>query len=256
MVAVGSLAVMLFATLLSYVLPQFREGLTDFIVQVPFLQRMISSMMGIDVSDGLTVQMILAVLWTHPVMLATIWAVEVVLCTRFPAGEVDRGTIEVLLGWPVSRRLVFWVETFVWWAAGACIVLFLIGGYSIGVSVLSAGERPAAGTVAQAAVNLLCLYGAVGGAAFLVSALSDRRGRAFAVMFGILIVSYLINFVAGIWDPARSIAFLSIMDYYKPADIFRTGGLAWSDPAVLLAIAAATWTAAMEIGARRSIATT
>jgi len=42
--------------------------------------------------------------------------------------------------------------------------------------------------------NFFGVYLAVGGIAFLVSALSDRRGRAMAVVFAIVLASFLLNF--------------------------------------------------------------
>lgn len=256
MIAITSLAVLIFAMLFSFVLPQFREGLSDFILEVPFLRALISSSMGIDVSGGLTVSMILSVVWTHPIMLTTTWAIAIVLGTRYPAGEIDRGTIEVLLGWPVSRRTVSIAETLGWVAAGAMLIACIFTGYAIGLTGLDAGDRPPLGPVVFVAINMMCLYATVGGLAALVSSLSERRGRAFGVVFGILIVSYLINFLAGIWEPAKSLAFLSIMNYYKPADTIRMQSMPWGDAAVLATLAAVMWTAGLEITARRSIATT
>ncbi len=253
---VASIAVLLFATLLAYVLPQFREGISDFILEVPFMRTMIQSSMGIDVAAGLTVQMLLAVVWTHPVMLATLWATGVVLATRFPAGEIDRGTIEILLGWPVSRRTIYSVETLMWLAGGCALVLAILAGYSLGLMTLPAAERPPIGPVLLVAINMLCLHIAVGGIGFIVSSLSDRRGRAFGVVFGILIVSYLITFLAGIWEPAQSVAFLSIMEYHRPAEVIHENALPLADLAVLLGIGGATWFAGLEISARRSITAT
>jgi ABC-type transport system involved in multi-copper enzyme maturation permease subunit len=256
MLLIAALAILVFATLLSGVLPQFKEGISDLVVQVPFLRAIVSSSFGIDLTGGLTVSMILTVVWSHPVMLATTWAVGVVLGTRFPAGEIDRGTIDVLLGWPVSRRCVYLAESLMSLGVGVVLTLCLFAGYCLGLLNLAPADRPALGPIILVALNMVCVYAIVSALACVIGALSDRRGRAFGVIFGIIIVSYLLNFIAGIWEPAQAISFLSHMTYYKPPDIVRTGAIAPHHPIVLLSAALLMWTAGLEITARRSITTT
>ena len=103
--------------------------------------------------------------------------------------------------------------------------------------------------------NLYGVYVAVGGIAFLVSALSDRRGRAMAIVFGIVLASFLLNFVAQFWEPAKQLAFLGVMEYYQPAQILHSGNLPIGDLAILLLVGGSTWLLGGEIVARRSICT-
>jgi hypothetical protein len=90
---------------------------------------------------------------------------------------------------------------------------------------------------------------------FLVSALSDRRGRAVAVAFALVLASFLLNFLAQFWWLAKHVAFLSVMQYYQPAKILSTGLFPWQDGLVLLAVAATTWLLGCEIFARRNVCT-
>ena len=76
------------------ILPQFQEGLTDLIVQVPFIRTLLSGLMGMDVSEGLTPQMLLVVVWSHPIVLAIVLGFEIAFCTRFPAGEIEQFVVE------------------------------------------------------------------------------------------------------------------------------------------------------------------
>jgi beta-exotoxin I transport system permease protein len=104
-------------------------------------------------------------------------------------------------------------------------------------------------------VNLYCVYFAVGGIALLVSSMSDHQGRAVAVVFAILLASFLLNFIANFWQPAKQIAFLGILEYYRPAQVLQHGEFPTRDVIVLLAVGLATWLAGGEILARRSITT-
>ena len=102
--------------------------------------------------------------------------------------------------------------------------------------------------------NLYCVYLAVGGIAWLVSAGSDRRGRAIAVIFALLLISFLLNFLAQFWAPARQIAFLSVMHYYQPARILSSGHFPYRDVLILSVSRAASWMLGCEVFARRNIA--
>ena len=106
-------------------------------------------------------------------------------------------------------------------------------------------------------MNLYCLYAAVGGLALLISALSDRRGRAVATVFGILLGSFLLNFLAQFWEPAETLALLSFLHYYKPLPMVQAGGsgLPLGDMAVLMGFGVVAWVAGGIWFARRDICT-
>ena len=67
---------------------------------------------------------------------------EIVLCTRMPAGEIDRGTIDVLLSLPVSRRAVYWSESIVWLITGVLILVMGLIGHRITAPVMPEEMRP------------------------------------------------------------------------------------------------------------------
>ncbi len=104
-------------------------------------------------------------------------------------------------------------------------------------------------------VNLYCVYLAVGGMAFLVSAWSDRRGRAIAIVFALLLISFMLNFLAQFWGPAKQVAFLSVMQYYQPARILSSGDFPVRDVLILSVIGGTSWLFGCEIFARRNICT-
>ncbi len=104
--------------ILTYILPQVMTGMTEIFEQMPFVKSLITALLGSKTGDQITARTMQAFLWVHPVVLALIWGHEITLCTRIPAGEIDRGTIDVLLSWPVSRRQIYWAETIIWLVDG------------------------------------------------------------------------------------------------------------------------------------------
>jgi ABC-type transport system involved in multi-copper enzyme maturation permease subunit len=195
-----------------------------------------------------------ALAWVHPVPLAITWAHAIVCCTRIPAGEVDRGTIDVLLGLPVSRWSVHTSDTLVWLAGSVWFFIAGIAGTLCGGSL--AGAPITLPRTVVAATNLLALYLAVGGIARLFSAWSDRRGRAVGVAFLFVAASFLFNYLTQFWPAIERLGFLSLLHYHRPITVFRRGAVPLGDIGVLLAVAITAWVAAGWSFARRDLTTT
>jgi ABC-type transport system involved in multi-copper enzyme maturation permease subunit len=187
--------------LLTALLPRVLGDIHLVFEKLPFVKPLITALLGVDPGKQLTAAMSQAFLWVHPTVLSLIWAHEVMYCTRMPASEIDRGTIDFLLGLPISRWQLFVAESVGWLVSG----LFVLGcgflGHWIVEQVAKTEMRPAWSSTIYVMINLLSVYLAVGSFSFLVSALSDRRNRAIGVIFAVLLFSFLINFVAQFWDP-------------------------------------------------------
>lgn len=249
----GALALVM--AFLVQILPQFEEGLNEIILQVPFIRTLISGLMGIDVSAGLAPEMLLVVAWSHPIVMATVWGLAVVLGTRVPAGEIERGTIDVLLGWPASRGAIYASEGIVGLVAGFSLLACGFLGFVISGATLSTELRPHLGNTLLAVVNLFALYVAAGGIVQCIATLCDRRGQALGFGVAFLLASYLVNFLSTLWAPAGYVAFASIVHYYQPAQVMLTGALPVSDVLVLLVSGAGFWGLGAVLWSRRSVVT-
>ena len=246
-------ALLLAETAISFALPRFQAQLSQQWLQLPFLQNIIKAMVGADVSGGIGPEIFTSIPWVHPVVLAVLWAHAIVYCTRVPSGEVDRGTIDVLLSLPVTRWTLHISETAAWFLSAAAVAALATLGNAIGSSLAQAQWQP--GRIAVVLANLLCLYAAVGAIAWLFSTLSDRRGRAMSAAFIVVVVSFLLNYLAQFWEPLQHIAFLSLLKYYQPLFSLKDGRWPLSDIAILSGVAAAFWTAAGIVSARRDLTT-
>jgi ABC-type transport system involved in multi-copper enzyme maturation permease subunit len=253
--AVFAAALVVVERLLMFVLPQLQQTLGGVLATFPIIRPVLGALLGAPVGDGLSALLLQSLLWVHPVVLAIVWGFAVVSCTRFPAGEIDRGTIDVLLGLPASRRSVYVADSVVGITLGAAIIAVGSIGYFLGSTALPAASRPDPAAVALVMVNLFCVFVSVTGVGCLVSALSDRRGRAISVIFGLLLASFLLNVLAEFWPPAARVAFLGVLHYYQPARVLAAATLDPSDVAALVGVGALAWIAGLEIVARRSIRT-
>jgi ABC-2 type transport system permease protein len=249
------LVLMGFEAVLAFVMTKFGAQMSEEWLQVDFARGIMQAMLGTEITDRIGPQMFQSIAWVHPVVLSLVWAHALVCCTRVPAGEVDRGTADVLLGLPVSRWEVFLSETFVWLICGAVVLVAGLAGNLLGGLALPPAGRPPLGRLLLVLLNLYFLYGAVGGLAWLVSSLSSRRGSAMTMVFLILLALFLLNYLAQFWPPLGKFVFLGPLHYLRPVNILTSGLCPWRDLAVLAGTGAALWLGGGVIFSRRDLCT-
>ena len=250
-----SLVFMGIEAMLAYVLPKFSDQMSQDWLKVEYARRIYKAMLGMELGDSIVLQMFQAMAWVDPPVIALVWAHAVVCCIRVPPGEVDPGTVDVFLGLPVSRREVFLSETFVWLACGVAMFAAGLSGNLLGGLSLPPEQRPQFTRMLLVLLNFFCLYVAVGGLAWLVSSFSSRKGRAMTIIFLILLVLFLLNYLVQFWQPLEKFAFLSPLHYHRPVDVLRSGAAPWSDMFVLMTAGAVMWIAGGIVFARRDLCT-
>jgi ABC-2 type transport system permease protein len=220
-----------------------------------FERRIMQAMLGAEVSGKLGPQMLQSIVWVHPVVLALLLAHAIMSCTRVPVGEVDRGTADVLLSLPVSRWQIFLSESFVCVVSGATVMAATFAGNTLGGLAFPPDQRAEVGKTLLAALNLFCLYCAVSGFTWLLSSLSNRRGRAMTIVFLVFLGFFLLGYLAQFWPPLERFVFLSPLQYHRPYLVFLSGNAPWKDMAILLGLGGTLWVAAGIAFARRDLCT-
>ena len=181
----------------------------------------------------------------------------VALAVGFPvaaiAGERQRGTLEVLLARPVSRRSLY-------------ITDFLVGMLFLGVmlaleltaNVVSSAAMGVLDEITVANVPILwfngwLLFVAFMAVAFAASVSFDRLGPPLGIALAVLLVAYVIDVIASLWPDAKGIGAYSLFHYVKAKPVLN-GSLAVADLALLVLIIALAVAAALWIFPRRDIA--
>lgn len=159
------------------------------------------------------------------------------------AGEEDRGTLELLLSLPVTRRRVVLEKAVAMAVEAAGLGLVLWVALWIGAALVDM-DVPAAnlGAATAGAVLLAIGYGAV---ALLVGAAVGRRGRAVGVTAALAAAAYLIDSLAGLVDALEPLRPFTPFWHYRAPDALREGFSGWHTLVLVLipvvATAAAMW---------------
>lgn len=241
-----------FALLLAYVFQAFGglEGLGQLVDLVPETMRALLQAQG---GLATSVNGWLAGGYRHPVFLVAISAFMIGTSSRVVAGEVERGTILLLLARPLVRWHFLLGKTGAILLGLSVILVLSWAGTWTGVLIIGEAEPVDGAVLLRVMFNALALGLAIGGYTTLVSSVSSDGGQTTGQAAGITVVMFFIDYLAILWSPASFLRPLSIFHYYSPADIPDVGGTPWLDLGVLFGVAAITYAAAFILFQRRDI---
>jgi len=251
----AAIAVVLFEMLYIIAIHYFVRDVNAYVRALPSIGRQfVQRIAGTDAIEQLTLSGMMSIGYAHPFVFVVLWTFSIAYATRVIAGEVDRGTADLLLALPVRRAAVFVSLTLVWLACGVLLTAAPWLGTWLGQTLFNKGpfDLP---RLAMVSANLFALYLAIGSGALMVSAMLSRRDQAVFIVASVLLVSYALNFLSEFWEPAKRVAFLGILEYYRPVPIMNTGQWSARDMCVLLSCAAVFWSIGLATFARRDIRT-
>ncbi len=244
-----------FELLLGLILPAFQKEFSDKFLQLEFMQKILAAFLGAELGKVIGPAVLSMVGWVHPLVLALVWAQAIVVCTRVPAGEVDRGTLDVLLALPVTRTSVYVSESFVFIISSLLIVGVGLGGNLVGNRISGLERAGSLGQLSLVALNLYALSLAVGGLSSFLSSMCDRRGRAMGSAFAILLASFFLSSMSTFNAIVKSVSVVSLLNYYRPYRILQERASPLGDMMVLLGVGTILWICGAVIFVRRDLRT-
>jgi ABC-2 type transport system permease protein len=250
-----SLGLLGFHIAVSLILQFFTTEMMDQWLQMKLVQQILAAFLGADVGTAFGPAVLNVVEWAHPIVLALVSAYAVMFCTRMPAGEVDRGTIDVLLALPIRRTTAYSAEAVVWSLGGLFMVGLGLVGHLLGREMADQKGRYSVASLLLVSANLYCLYLAVAGMASFFSTLCDRRGRAVGLSIAVLVASFFLSSFSSFNAVMKNLSVLSVMNYYRPFRVLQGNGSPLSDMIVLLAIGTGLWICGGIVFTRRDIRT-
>jgi ABC-2 type transport system permease protein len=208
----------------------FGQEIGEFIESVPFFSRMVSNFGG---GDLMSLPGSVAMGFSHPFTLLLVGVMAIAFPALAIAGERDKGTLEVTLSRPISRRGLL-VTLF---TAGVLFVLILISVLVLttGVTtyVIGLGHEFELSHLAQLWLSSSLLFISFMALAFATSVEADRPGPAIGIPAVFLMLNYLAFAIGSIWPDVKWLSDYSIFSLLKARETL-IHGFALSDVAVLL----------------------
>jgi ABC-2 type transport system permease protein len=246
-------AILAFETLFVRAIGEFANDISQVLLAKIGIRRLVQGLVGADLAENMTSTGLITVGFAHPLVYAFTWIFIVTTCSRVIAGEVERGTADLLLTLPVSRGSIFASISLAWVLCGVPLSMAPWIGVWLGERVSPLWEPLELARLAPLVGNLFALYLAIGAATLLASSIAARRGPVIAIILTGLLGSFLLNFLAQIWPAVHRIAVLGILNYYQPLPVARTGAWPVRNLVVLLTCAGVAWVLGLWQFRRRDI---
>lgn len=191
--------------------------------------------------------------FVHPIAVG----LNLVFATGFAAtavaGERQRGTLEVLLSRPLSRRVVYATLAL----AGAAFIGIAVAGLTFGAWLGSAvtGRTPELGVANLPLLwlNVALLYWSLGAIGLLASVSFDRVSPAISITLAVVLVSYFLDVLGSLWPDAKGLQPFSLFHYVDPKSVLA-GFPDRGDFALLATVTVAAALAAVAIFPQRDLA--
>jgi ABC-2 type transport system permease protein len=229
---------------------------------------------------------ILSIGYVHPVVqtILCIWAVG--RSSGAIAGEIDRGTMELLLAQPIARYRVVLANVFVdllalpvlclsMWA-GTYLGTWLVGPIALGpeelkkfpfpVEINPAALRLEPAAFGPALWNVAALVFAVSGYTMWLSVAGRFRWRVMGIAVFITLIQFLINLLGQLWEAIAVLRPFTVFFYYQPQQIvlgnrwtvdlgtvWNTGPLSVNVMAVLVLVGVIGYSMALLTFSRRDL---
>jgi ABC-2 type transport system permease protein len=189
----------------------------------------------------------------HPIALGLQMVYPVGFAAFAIAGERQRGTLEVLLARPVSRRSVFATLFVALVSFAAMTTAAHVLGTVVGAAIYGVADQLQASTLVFLGINTVALLTALAAVCLAASAVFDRPSTPLAIGLLVVIGGYVLEVLGTLWPDAEFLQPYSPFHYLRPLDVLA-GRDVNSDLVVLAGIVGAAVAFALWRFPRRDLA--
>ena len=239
----------IWGTLMPVIYATFGVTLRDIIEQFPMLEQFMQFGGG----SMFTLPGSIALGYIHPIAIALLAVFAIAFPLSGVAGERQRGTLEVVLSRPISRRayyvtLLVATTLFVALAIAATLV-----GTALSTIALNVADELDFGNLPALWLHGTLLYFAIAALSFAASVSFDRMAPAATITLSIVLISYFLQVIGSLWPDVDWLQPFSLFYYLQP-EVVLTQGIQPTDLAVLGSIAALCIAFALLVFPRRDLA--
>ncbi|MEI8072704.1 MAG: ABC transporter permease subunit [Candidatus Saccharibacteria bacterium] len=167
------------------------------------------------------------------------------------SGEIESGTMALLLSLPVSRLKLFWSK----YMAGMIVILLftMITIFPIVPLAHWYGVSFTANNVWLISILSFCFAWAIYSLTFLFSAIFSERSHTYFVAGGIVLLMYVVKIMSGMIHSFEKLKYASAFYYYQADKTFVKGSLDIQDILVFCGVAVIATAIALIVFLRRDV---
>ena len=151
--------------------------------------------------------------FVHPIAVGLNLVFAIGFAANAIAGERQRGTLEVLLSRPLSRRGLYATLAFAAAVFVAVTIAALTLGSLVGATITGRTAELGAANLPILWLNGTMLFWAFAAVALLASAVSDRLTPAIGASLAFVLVSYFLEVIGSLWPDAAFLQPYSLFHY-------------------------------------------
>lgn len=204
-----------------------------------FMSRMppqVQRLLGDQIRAQFSVEGAVAFGYLHPMVQALMIVVAIVFPARHIAGEIEKGTLELVFSLPIKRTTVV---VSLWLSSAIALLGLVIGGWigsGVGLWLFPEARSVPVVDLAKAGINLWLLMFAISSYTLLIAAYAREGGQATLRAAGLTLVFFFVNTTATMWPDIDFLAPFTIFHYHKPQLVMMRTSLFWQNVAVLVGV--------------------
>ncbi|MGB2864262.1 MAG: ABC transporter permease subunit [Sedimentisphaerales bacterium] len=224
------------------------KAMLQYIDMLPFIKAFI----GGDALQFGNIASLIAIGYQEPFVLLLYMLFAVGVPTALLAGEVQRGTMELILSRQTTKTHVYICAGLITVAGMYALVIVMFTGTVAATRLYDFDQAVPLYPFFKIAIVGGMLASAVGGIALLAAA-CFRRGLAVSLTVAYLVVSYFISIIADWWPRMKWLEPTTIFNYVDSPAIFGKSGWPVGDMCVLLSLLAVSTVLGGIIWSRRDL---
>ncbi len=242
-----------------WITSQIRLGaLAQIIRELP---KAIQNLSGVPIDQVATVPGRIAVAYIDQVVLLTTGVWGIARGSDVVSGEINRGTMEMLVSQPVSRFSILWSQSVVTVAGAALIAGSAWLGTCAGIGTVALEQPVSPKVFVPAALNVFALTFFLAGVSTLASSRDQYRWRTIGLMGGFFVIGLIVKVLSRTVPDLSWLRYFTFFGAFEPQQMVtamvESPASAWTlslqYDGVLLGLGMASFIAASIIFCRRDL---
>jgi len=187
--------------------------------KIQFMPEALQNFFGEEFFGKFSLKGVVAFGYNHPLLIALLGIISVILPAKHISGEIENGNFELLCSLPIKRLTI---SLSLWAYSCVAVVIVICGcwtGTLVGSRIFLTSPTIPLSNLFKIGINLWLLMICINAFSFLISAFNREAGKAGLISGGLILFFYFLNYISKIWSPLQSFEWMTPFNYYQPQKV-------------------------------------